>query len=87
MENKEKQVTKELMAYLNSYSCNPAKLAKALAEQHPTLQQKLVKTIVEYLKIISNKQFYYDDRNKQAVAFAKDVKKADLLEKYKYPMY
>lgn len=87
MENKEKQVTKELMAYLNSYSCNPAKLAKALAEQHPTLQQKLVKTIVEYLKIISNENFYYDDRNKQAVAFAKDVKEADLLEKYKYPMY
>lgn len=87
MENKEKQVTKELMAYLNSYSCNPAKLAKALAEQHPTLQQKLVKTIVEYLKVISDENFYHDNRNKQAVAFAKDVKEADLLEKYKYPMY
>ena len=87
MENKEKQVTQEIMAYLNSSSCNSVKLARVLAEQHPTLQQKLVKTMVEYLKVISNENFYYDDRNKQTVAFAKDVKEANLLEKYKYPMY
>lgn len=86
MENKEKQVTQEIMAYLNSSSCNPVKLAKLLAEQHPTLQQRLVKTIVEYLKVISNESFYYDNRNKEATAFAKNVEEAGLLKKYKFPM-
>ena len=86
MENKEKQVTQEIMAYLNSSSCNPLKLARVLAEQHPTLQQRLVKTMVEYLKMNSNENFYSDDRNKEAVAFAKDVEKAGLLNKYKFPI-
>ena len=86
VKNKEKQMVQEITDYLNDFSFNSEKFAKEMAQKHPTLQQKFVKAVTEYLKIISEKNFYYDNRNRQAVNFAKDIQRAGLLEKYNFPM-
>jgi len=62
----EKEITKAMSLYADSFGCKDKVFAKYLANDHPTTQQSLVRLCVAFLREMANKE-YTDDRNECAV--------------------
>lgn len=58
---------------INDFGFEDEELAKAMAREHPTLQQNFMRMVTMFLEEMANKT-YYDDRNKASVELAKKLK-------------
>ena len=58
---------------INDFGFEDEELAKAMAREHPTLQQNFMRMVTMFLEEMADKT-YYDDRNKASVQLAKKLK-------------
>lgn len=65
---------------VNDFGFDDKGLAEKMANTHPTLQQNFMRMVYMFINNMANKS-YYDDRNKNSVEFAKEVKEK-VGEKY-----
>ena len=61
--SREYKAAQELERALNDYSWNPKKFAESTRYYHRTLQQELMKTIVEIIRMVGSKDYGTDLRN------------------------
>lgn len=73
MDYKEQQTLKDSREYkavealtdsVNAMGWNPKRFAMAVAMQHRTLQQELMKTFVATIRTMASNDYGYDDRNR-----------------------
>lgn len=64
---------KEVEKMVNDFGFQDDELAKAMATDHPTLQQSFMRMVTKFIGKMAEKQ-YYDDRNKSSVELAKKLK-------------
>ena len=55
--SREYKAAQELQRALNDYSWNPKRFAESTRCYHRTLQQELMKTIVEIIRMVGNKNY------------------------------
>ena len=58
---------------VNDFGFQDEELAKAMATDHPTLQQSFMRMVTKFIEKMADKP-YYDDRNKASVQLAKKLK-------------
>lgn len=82
------QIAEHIMTEVNHFF-NTEKVAEYMTREHRTLQQTFTKLCVDWLKQLSEVE-YYDDRNRASVEFAKSLMSMsevkDLLDKTGFPM-
>jgi hypothetical protein len=77
METKNSQeMARELLKFVNSCGVDGKGFAVALASDHPTLQQSVMRLFLDFATEMSKKQ-YTDLRNEASVALAKKIVNLD----------
>ena len=71
--SREYKAAQELERALNDYSWNPKKFAESTRYYHRTLQQELMKTIVEIIRMVGNKNYGTDLRNQASHELCKRI--------------
>lgn len=64
---------KQVGKMINDFGFEDEELAKAMATEHPTLQQNFMRMVTMFIEKMADKT-YYDDRNKASVLLAKKLK-------------
>jgi len=64
---------KQVEKMVNDFGFQDEELAKAMATDHPTLQQSFMRMVTKFIEKMADKT-YYDDRNKASVQLAKKLK-------------
>lgn len=82
------EIATNIMTEVNHF-CDTKKVAEYMTREHRTLQQMFTRLCVDWLKQLSEVE-YYDDRNKASVEFAKSLisvpEVKDLLDGTRFPM-
>ena len=82
------EIAMNIMTEVNHF-CDTEKVAEYMTREHRTLQQTFTKLCVDWLKSLSEVE-YYDDRNRASVEFAKSLMSLpevkDLLDRTRFPM-
>ena len=79
--SREYKAAQELERALNDYSWNP----KRFAESHRTLQQELIKTIVEIIRMVGSKDYGTDLRNQASHELCKRIVDSGVLDEAHLP--
>lgn len=58
---------------VNSFSFSPTKVAKALTNEHRTLQQNFTRFCIAWLEECASSDYRYDARNEASHKLAKDL--------------
>lgn len=83
---REYKAARELEKALNDYSWSPQKFADSIPLFHKTIQQTLVRTLVEVMKKIGSDCYPTDQRNKASHVLCKKIVNSGLLEEANLPM-
>lgn len=75
-----------LESALNDYSWCPARFAVSIGSIHKTLQQTLVRTIVEIIKEIGSDHHSVDSRNRASHELCKCIVNSGLLDDCTLPL-
>lgn len=78
--SREFKAAKELERALNDYGWNGKRFAMAVTTFHRTLQQTLLRSMVEVIKIKGNEDYGYDLRNKASHEICKKIMESGVLE-------
>ena len=84
-ESREYKAAKELERALNDMSWNPQKFAESTRYYHRTLQQELMKTIVEIIRMVGNKNYGTDLRNQASHELCKRIVDSGVLDEAHLP--
>lgn len=71
---------------LNDYNWSPTRFAESIGCIHKTLQQTLVRTIVEIIKEIGSDHHNVDSRNRASHELCKEIVNSGLFDDYSLPM-
>ena len=63
---------KQVEKMVNDFGFQDEELAKAMANDHPTLQQSFMRMVCKFIHEMAQKT-YFDDRNKGSVSLAKEL--------------
>jgi hypothetical protein len=83
--SREYKAAQELERALNDYSWNPKKFAESTRYYHRTLQQELMKTIVEIIRMVGNKNYGTDLRNQASHELCKRIVDSGVLDEAHLP--
>ena len=83
--SREYKAAQELERALNDYSWNPKKFAESTRYYHRTLQQELIKTIVEIIRMVGNKNYGTDLRNQASHELCKRIVDSGVLDEAHLP--
>ena len=72
-ESKEYQLAKDWEKAVNDYGFNPKRIAAAIPDMHPTLQQSLYRLIKECIVVMADETRRYDARNRASHEEAKRI--------------
>ena len=75
----------ELERALNDYSWNPKRFAESTRYYHRTLQQELMKTIVEIIRMVGSKDYGTDLRNQASHELCKRIVDSGVLDEAHLP--
>jgi len=67
------EMVKKVSDYCNCFGSNFSEFAFVMSKEHRTIQQNFTRICLEWLKELSNTE-YFDDRNEASVMFAKSIK-------------
>ena len=84
-ESREYKAAKELERALNDMSWNPQKFAESTRYYHRTLQQELMKTIVEIIRMVGSKDYGTDLRNQASHELCKRIVDSGVLDEAQLP--
>ena len=73
MAQRDIEMAEKMSNYVNCMSTDYEDFVKTMKCSHRTLQQNFTKLCIEWLKSLSEQE-YYDDRNEASVLFAKSIK-------------
>ncbi len=83
--SREYKAAQELERALNDYSWNPKRFAESTRYYHRTLQQELMKTIVEIIRMVGNKNYGTDLRNQASHELCKRIVDSGVLDEAHLP--
>ena len=83
--SREYKAAQELERALNDYSWNPKRFAESTRYYHRTLQQELMKTIVEIIRMVGNKDYGTDLRNQASHELCKRIVDSGVLDEAHLP--
>ena len=78
--SREYKAAQELERALNDYSWNPKRFAESTRYYHRTLQQELMKTIVEIIRMVGNKDYGTDLRNQASHELCQRIVDSGVLD-------
>ena len=84
-ESREYKAAKELERALNDMSWNPQKFAESTRYYHRTLQQELMKTIVEIIRMVGSKDYGTDLRNQASHELCQRIVDSGVLDEAHLP--
>ena len=84
-ESREYKAAKELERALNDMSWNPQKFAESTRYYHRTLQQELMKTMVEIIRMVGSKDYGTDLRNQASHELCKRIVDSGVLDEAHLP--
>ena len=84
-DTREYKAAKALEAALNDIGWSPVKFAESVTTFHRTLQQTLMRTIVEVIKKCGSEEYGTDLRNRATKALCKDIISTGVLENNPLP--
>ena len=64
--NRNEEAAMNLSNYVNAYGYNEKEFAKCICNDHPTLQQSVIRLMIATMREMANKK-YFDARNEAAV--------------------
>jgi hypothetical protein len=83
--SREYKAAQELERALNDYSWNPKRFAESTRYYHRTLQQELMKTIVEIIRMVGNKNYGTDLRNQASHELCQRIVDSGVLDEAHLP--
>ena len=83
--SREYKAAQELERALNDYSWNPQRFAESTRCFHRTLQQELMKTIVEIIRMVGSKDYGTDLRNQASHELCKRIVDSGVLDEVHLP--
>ena len=83
--SREYKAAQELERALNDYSWNPKRFAESTRYYHRTLQQELMKTIVEIIRMVGSKNYGTDLRNQASHELCKRIVDSGVLDEAQLP--
>ena len=83
--SREYKAAQELENALNDYGWNPRRFAESTRYYHRTLQQTLVKTVVEIIRMVGSKDYGTDLRNQASHEFCKRIVDSGVLDESYLP--
>ena len=83
--SREYKAAQELERALNDYSWNPKRFAESTRYYHRTLQQELMKTIVEIIRMVGSKDYGTDLRNQASHELCKRIVDSGVLDEAHLP--
>ena len=84
-ESREYKAAKELERALNDMSWNPQKFAESTRYYHRTLQQELMKTIVEIIRMVGSRNYGTDLRNQASHELCQRIVDSGVLDEAHLP--
>lgn len=83
--SREYKAAQELENALNDYGWNPRRFAESTRCYHRTLQQTLIKTIVEIIRMVGSKDYDTDLRNQASHELCKRIVDSGVLDESYLP--
>ena len=83
--SREYKAAQELERALNDYSWNPQRFAESTRYYHRTLQQELIKTIVEIIRMVCSKDYGTDLRNQASHELCQRIVDSGVLDEAHLP--
>ena len=83
--SREYKAAQELERALNDYGWNPQRFAESTRYYHRTLQQTLVKTVVEIIRMVGSKDYGTDLRNQASHELCKRIVDSGVLDESYLP--
>ena len=83
--SREYKAAQELENALNDYGWNPQRFAESTRYYHRTLQQTLIKTIVEIIRMVGSKDYSTDLRNQASHELCKRIVDSGVLDESYLP--
>jgi hypothetical protein len=83
--SREYKAAQELERALNDYSWNPKRFAESTRYYHRTLQQELMKTIVEIIRMVGSRNYGTDLRNQASHELCKRIVDSGVLDEAHLP--
>ena len=81
----EYKAAQELERALNDYGWNPRRFAESTRYYHRTLQQTLIKTVVEIIRMVGGKDYGTDLRNQASHELCKRIVDSGVLDESYLP--
>lgn len=84
--SQEYKAVKALECAMNDYSWSPSKFAESITFMHKTLQQTLMRTIVEVIRKVGDENYPVDSRNKASHVLCRVIIRSGLLDEITLPL-
>lgn len=82
----EYKAVKDLENAINDYNWHPRRFAENITFMHKTLQQTLIRTIVEVIKKVGEEDYPVDSRNKASHVLCREIIRSGLLDEITLPL-
>lgn len=84
-DSREYKAVEALTDSVNAMGWNPKRFAMAVAMQHRTLQQELMKSFVATIRVMASNDYGYDDRNRGSHEAAVKMVESGILDEIYLP--
>lgn len=85
-QSQEYKAVKSLENAINDYNWSPRRFAENITSMHKTLQQTLIRTIVEVIKKVGEDDYPVDSRNNASHALCRKIISSGLLDEISLPL-
>lgn len=85
-QSQEYKAVKDLENAINDYNWSPRRFAENITSMHKTLQQTLIRTIVEVIKKVGEADYPVDSRNNASHALCRKIISSGLLDEISLPL-
>ena len=83
--SQEYKAVKALEGVMNDYNWSPSRFEESITFMHKTLQQTLIRTIVEVIKKVGEEDYPVDSRNKASHVLCREIIRSGLLDESTLP--
>lgn len=85
-QSQEYKAVKSLGNAINDYNWSPRRFAENITSMHKTLQQTLMRTIVEVIRKVGDENYPVDSRNKASHVLCREIIRSGLLDEITLPL-
>lgn len=85
-QSQEYKAVKALENVMNDYNWSPRRFAENITSMHKTLQQTLMRTIVEVIRKVGDENYPVDSRNKASHVLCREIISSGLFDQITLPL-